>query len=440
MLNVTITPHREMLPADSAEQKLFLMLKLQPTKEAAKSRPSTAFTFIIDTSGSMDEPLAGGKTKREAVIESLQGLIRQTGLLTQNDRIAIVQFHEKASTLIGLTPATEVQQIESAINQLRNYSGGTMMGLGLSQALKLLSGKDMASRRALLFTDGDTFDEEDCRELVQEFSKNNIPITALGFGDEFNEDLLSALSDTTGGVPFHVVPHQGAGTAIAIADLPNHILEEFKSAQQEVITNLAMTVRTVKGVKLTRVARVYPSLAEFPMEPEPYPIGNAASNDETVFILEFNLESRIASRIRLAQLGLTYDVPGQNRRGELPLQNVVVEFVAGQMAVQVDQEVMGYVQQSNITQLVNDAARIAEHNPEGAQEKLEMARRMTVRLGNQDMADSLGQAQDELRKTRKLSSGTRKTVKLGSKGKTVRINTDANDLPSDEEIRRATGT
>jgi Ca-activated chloride channel homolog len=440
MLNVTITPHREMLPAESAEQKLFLMLKLRPTKEASTSRPSTAFTFIIDTSGSMDEQIDSGETKREAVIESLHGLIQQSGILTQNDQIAIVEFHEQASTLIGLTPATEVQQLGNAINELRNYSGGTMMGLGLHQTLKLLSGENMASRRALLFTDGETFDEEECRELASEFAKHNIPITALGFGDDFNEDLLSSLSDTTGGVPFHVVPHQGAGTAIAIADLPNHILKEFKSAQQEVITNLAMTVRTVKGVKLTRVARVYPSLAEFPMKPEPYPIGNAASNDQTVFILEFNLESRIASRIRLAQLGLTYDVPGQNRRGELPLQNVVVEFVAGQMAIQVDQEVMGYVQQSNITQLVNEAAQIAEYNPEGAQEKLEMARRMTVRLGNQDMADSLGQAQDELHKTRKLSSGTRKTVKLGSKGKTVRINTDANDLPSDEEIRRATGT
>jgi Ca-activated chloride channel homolog len=440
MLNVTITPHREMLPADSAAQKLFLMLKLKPTQEVAKTRPSTSFTFVIDTSGSMDEPLSGGKTKREAVIESLHQLVRQSALLSSSDRIALVQFHEKASKLIELTPATETQRLESAIDQLRNYSGGTMMGLGLHQALELLSSKDMASRRALLFTDGDTFDEDDCRELAQQFAKANVPITALGFGDEFNEDLLSYLSDTSGGVPFHVVPNQAAGTAIAIADLPSRILEEFKTAQQEVITNLAMTVRTVKGVNLTRVARVYPSLAEFPLEPAPYAIGNAASDDETVFILEFNLESRGASRIRLAQLGLTYDVPGQNRRGELPLQNVVVEFVSGQMAVQVDQEVMGYVQQSNITQLVNDAARIAEHNPEQAQEKLEMARRMTVRLGNQDMADSLGQAQDELRKTRKLSSGTRKTVKLGSKGKTVRINTDVNDLPSDEEIRRATGT
>ena len=440
MLNVTLIPHREMLPADSSVQKLFLMLKLRPTQEVAKTRPSTAFTFVIDTSSSMDATLSGGKTKREAVIESLQRLIQQSNLLTSSDRIALVEFHEEASTLIDLTPATETHKLEKAINQLRNYSGGTMMGSGLSQALKLLAGKDMASRRALLFTDGDTFDEGDCRELAQEFAKQNIPITALGFGEEFNEDLLSSLSGTTGGVPFHVVPNQGAGTAISIADLPTHILSEFKLAQQEVITNLAMTVRTVKGVRLTRVIRVYPSQAEFTLDSDPHPIGNAASNDETVFILEFDLESRAVSRIRLAQLGLTYDVPGQNRRGELPPQNVVVEFVSGQMAIQVDQEVMGYVQQSNITQLVNDAARIAEQNPEQAQEKLEMAHRMTVRLGNQDMADSLEQAQDELRKTRKLSPGTKKTVKLGSKGKTVRMNSDVNDLPSEEEIRRATGT
>jgi Ca-activated chloride channel homolog len=425
MLNVNIALHREFLPADAAGQKIFLMLKLKPTLDVAESRPATEFTFIIDTSGSMDEAIDSCKTRREAVIESLQGLIHQSDLLTPSDHIALVQFNDKASTLIGLTPATEVQQLEQAINQLRNYSGGTMIGLGLSQALRLLSGKDMASRRALLFTDGETFDEDDCWEMARQFANHNIPITALGFGDVFNEDLLSFLGDITGGRPFHVVPRQTTGTAIAIADLPSHILAEFKSAQKEVITNLAMTIRTVKGVQLTRVARVYPSLAEFSLEREPYPIGNAASNDETVFILEFNLNSRPVSRMRFAQLGLTFDVPGQGRRGELPLQNVVVEFVAGPIAVQSDPEVMGYVQQSNIPKLVNKAVWMAKYNnPEQVQENLEIAQRITQRLGNHDMADSLEQAQDELRMTGKLSSGTSKTIKLGSNGKTVRIDTD----------------
>ncbi len=460
MLNVQIAPHREFLPADSSEQKLFVMLKLRPKKEVANTRPPTTFVFLIDTSGSMREVVVGevvptgntftvdgqeymgvtgGETKIDIVIESLNRLIH-SGKLSASDRIAIVKFDDSASTLIQLTPATQTSQLESAIEQLRDFSGGTRMGLGLRGALSLLSGQSMTIRRTLLFTDGQTFDEDVCRAIASEFASNNTPITALGVG-EFNENLLTYLSDTTGGIPLHIVAEENpGGAAVSISKLPDTIIQEFTQAQQEVITNLALTVKTVKGVKLTRIVRAYPSQAEFSLTQDPYPIGNAVGNDETVFILEFSMESRAASRVRIAQLGLTYDVPGQNRRGELPPANLLVQFVAGQVAAQVDQEVMGYVQQCNISQLVGDATRIAESNPQKAQELLETARRMTVRIGNDAMTQSLNQAQDELRKTRRLSDGTRKTVKMGSKGKTVKMGGDINDELSEEQIRNLSGT
>jgi Ca-activated chloride channel family protein len=460
MLNVQIAPHREFLPADSSEQKLFVMLKLRPKKEVANTRPPTTFVFLIDTSGSMREVVVGevvptgntfmvdgqeymgvtgGETKIGIVIESLNRLIH-SGKLTASDRIAIVKFDDSASTLIQLTPATQTSQLESAIEQLREFSGGTRMGAGLRGALSLLSGQNMTIRRTLLFTDGQTFDEDVCRAIASEFASNNTPITALGVG-EFNENLLTYLSDTTGGIPLHIVAEENpGGAAVSISKLPDTIIQEFTQAQQEVITNLALTVKTVKGVKLTRIVRAYPSQAEFSLTQDPYPIGNAVGNDETVFILEFSIESRVASRVRIAQLGLTYDVPGQNRRGELPPANLLVQFVAGQVAAQVDQEVMGYVQQCNISQLVGDATRIAESNPQKAQELLEIARLMTVRIGNDAMTQSLYQAQDELRKTRRLSDGTRKTVKMGSKGKTVKMGGDINDELSEEQIRNLSGT
>ena len=460
MLNVAIAPHREFLPADAPEQKLFVMLKLRPTKEVASTRPSTTFAFVIDTSGSMYEAVAGdpqptGRTfqidgnqyqevtgvesKIDIVIQSLLNLIR-SGKLNQSDRVSIVQFDDQASTIIGLTPATEVSKLEDAIAKLSNFSGGTRMGLGLRQALNMLSNQDMTCRRTLLFTDGQTFDEEQCRDLAKQFATNNIPIAALGVG-EYNEELLISLSDTTGGRLLHIVPENATGTQVSITDLPQAIAEEFNQAQQEVITNLAMTVKTVKGVKLTRIVRAYPSQAEFPLTQEPYHIGNAAANDETVFILEFAVESRAASRVRIAQIGLTYDVPGQNRRGELPPQNLVAQFVAGQnFSAQVDQEVMSYVQQCNIAQLVGEATKVAEQNPQRAEELLETARRMTQRIGNQAMAESLTEAQEELRKTRRISSGTSKTIKMGSKGKTVRIGGDINDVLLEDQIRQLSGT
>lgn len=460
MLNVSITPHRDFLPADANEQKLFLMLKLRPTKQVASSRPPTNIAFVIDTSGSMYSVVAGepqltgntfqadgqqwqaaigGKSKIDIVIESLQSLLH-SGKLDANDSISIIQFDDQATTLISSTPATETSQLEAAILRLKDFSGGTRMGLGLKQALQALDDQSMASRRTLLFTDGQTVDEDLCHELAKDFAIANIPMLALGVGD-FNEDLLNRLSDVTGGKPFHVVPGAATGTAVSILDFPNTIATEIGLVQQEVITNLALTVKTVKGASLTRVLRAYPSQAEFPLNQDPHVIGNALANDETVFILEFTIASRPASRIRIAQLGLTYDVPGQNRRGELELQNVVVQFVAGQnLAVQVNQEVMGYVQQSNIAQVITEATRIAEQNPQRAEELLETARRMTKRLGNTEMTESLTSAQDELRKTRRISSGTRKTIKMGSKSKTVKMVHDINNELSEEEIRKASGT
>ncbi|MBE9170683.1 VWA domain-containing protein [Pleurocapsales cyanobacterium LEGE 06147] len=461
MLNITLTPHREFLPADSPAQKLFIMLKLRPTKEVANTRPSTTFAFLIDTSGSMYEVVAGepqptgqtfrvddrdymgvtgGETKIDIVIKSLQELI-WSGKLNESDRISLVQFDDQASTLVGLTPATEISQLQSAVDGLRNFSGGTCMGKGMSLALSLLSNQNMTSRRALIFTDGEAFDEVECRELAQKFAQNGIPITALGVGD-YNEDLLLYLSDKTGGCAFHIVPENATGAnQVSITDLPKIIFEQVKEAQKEVINNLTLNVRTVEGVKLNRVTRVYPNLAEFSLTQQPYPIGAALGDDDTIFILEFDVDSRATSRVRIAQLGLTYDVPGQKRRGELTPQNVVVQFIVGQNgAAQVDQEVMGYVQQRNIAQLVGDATKVADSNPQEAERLLETARRLTVKIGNKAMEESLNDAQDELRKTRKLSAGTRKTVKMGSKGKTVKMDDDLNDRLSDEQIRAISGT
>jgi len=461
MLNVNITPHREFLPADTASQKMFLMLKLRPSRDVAASRPSTTFTFVIDTSGSMYEVVTGdieetgetfmvdgkeymgvtgGKTKIDIVMESLYALIR-SGRLTASDRVAIVQFDDTASTLITLTPATQINQLEQAIGQLRNFSGGTRMALGMKEAIKLLATQNMTSRRTLLFTDGQTSDEDQCRDLAIQFASNNIPITALGVGD-YDENLLIHLSDTTGGRCFPVVADENTrnSNAVSITKLPSTIIEEFQNAQQDVITNLALSVQMVKGVRLNRIVRAYPDQAEFPLTQSPYPIGNATANDETIFILEFEIDSRPASRMRLAQLGLTYEIPGQNRRGELPATNVVVQFLAGQMAAQVDPEVMGYVQQCNITDLVKEATKIADRNPEQAGELLEKAKRLTQRLGNTSMTQSLNSVQDELRKTRKISSDTRKTVKMGAKGKTVKMGEDINDELNEAKIREISGT
>jgi Ca-activated chloride channel family protein len=164
-------------------------------------------------------------------------------------------------------------------------------------------------------------------------------------------------------------------------------------------------------------------------------------NDETIFILEFTIESHVASRARIAQLGLTYDIPGENQRGELQPENLVVQFMAGtNFTAQVDREVMGYMQQCNIVGMIDNATRLADQNPRRAAEMLETARRITKQIVNDAIASELVVAKDELRRTRKISDRTRKTLKMGSKSKTVKMPSDIYDELSETEIRQASGT
>jgi Ca-activated chloride channel family protein len=252
---------------------------------------------------------------------------------------------------------------------------------------------------------------------------------------------LINLSDATAGRLFPVVPDATDGLGVSIEALPEQIIDEYARAQEDVITNINLTVKTVKDVQLSRLVRAYPEQAELSLKNDPYLLGNATAYDQTIFILEFTLNSRPAARTRLAQLGLTYDIPGKNRRGEVQPQNVIVEFVSGQMGAQVNQEVMGYLQQCNLAQMVRQATQVAESNPEQADKLLENALRMTQKIGNERMTRSLADIQSELRKTRKISPESRKTVKMGAKGKTVKLSEeDLQQGLSDEQIRKITGT
>jgi len=66
---------------------------------------------------------------------------------------------------------------------------------------------------------------------------------------------------------------------------------------------------------------------------------------------------------------------------------------------------------------------------------------MTQRIGNKMMTVVLDRAAAELNQTGTLSADTAKTVRIGVKTQTVKLQeTQSNSgLPSDDEIRRLTG-
>ncbi len=466
MLNIQLKPHRNALKSGSTEaQKLFAMLKLIPDAEAAATRAPLALALVIDTSASMqafaDQDAARQLAKNAAPIGNVVDGGTYKGydlnlptLLDQaisaahamvddphfapNDRIALVHFDDDARVLLPLTPVSNRAGIHAAIELLRDYAGGTHMGKGLQTALGELGklGPEVA-KRAIVFTDGATFDEEECIAAMPEFARLNIPFIGVGFGEEYNDDLLKQLADATLGKPYGIRD---------IQDFAALIGAEVAQTAREVVTNLRATISTVKGVSIDSISRVAPSLNDVDTAQKPFLLGNIERGDFTVFIIEMTISGleRPPARARVAQVGLVATAPGLNKVTEFPPQDLFVLFTPDEAATaQVDPEVISYVQQKNVGKMVGEAMRTVALNPGQARQTLQIAAGMTQRIGNGAATQMLQGALDELDKTGTISVATNKTVALGVRTKTVRtaaMGDGGTGGLSPDEIRKLTGT
>jgi Ca-activated chloride channel family protein len=448
-------------------QKVFAMLKLIPSLEVAGTRAPLALAFVVDTSTSMrsfvDQEAAvraawrrggaknvsvdGGNyrsldvdmpTLLDQAIEAAHAMIDDARLLP-SDEVCVIHFDDDAQVLLPLTPLSQKAQAHAAIEELRNFAGETRMALGLRAAMQeMRRASHETAKRVFVLTDGATADERDCHALLPQMGALNAPLIGIGFGEEYNEALLAQMADATSGRPYHLRQ---------MSDLVREVLErEVGQTAREVVTDLQLDIGVVKGVQLDKIHRAHPSLGEVSLSHRPYRLGNIAAGDYTVFILEFSVSGamRPPSRARLAQLKLSGSTPGAaSTRRELPPLEIVMEFTADEAATaQIDPEVIGYVQQKNVGQLVEDAVAAAPRNPEKARQTLEVAASMTRKLGNETLTQMLDNAAGELNQTGAISPQTRKTVALGTRTKTVRtaaVGDEATDL-SAEEIRRLSGT
>jgi len=456
MLQMTAKPHRAFLRANAGPQKLFVMLKLLPSLEAAKTRPHVNLAVVMDTSGSMREPAPGadvravptdpvtvdgktynatfeGSTKLDVAMSAVRRLIESPNL-GEGDLITLIQFDDDSKVVAQGDPVRDRATLLAGIDQLAEFSGGTQMGKGLRSAVDALDDDDTVARKVLLLTDGLAVDEEECRAAAGALAELRSPIVALGVGEEYNEDLLSDVCSISLGTPYDLRDMTG---------LPELFETELGSTANQVVSDVRMTLRTVRGVALASATRAYPSLSDIDITRDPVVLGNIEAGDHTVFVLELDVPERPPVRARIGQVGITYLVPAQGYRGEIDIQDLVIEFTDDEaLTAQVDAEVMGYVQQRNVDNLVRQATEQAKTNPEQASKTLQVARSMTQRLGNRSMTQALGRAEDELKSSGTIAVGTRKTIKLGARSKTVKADGPdqvLDNLPTEEEIKRLTG-
>ena len=159
--------------------------------------PPSNLVFLIDVSGSMDEP-----NKLPLLKASFKMLVEQ---LRAQDQVAIVVYAGAAGLVLESTSGSEKREIIEALDRLE-AGGSTAGGAGINLAYKIAKEhfKTNGNNRIILATDGDfnvgESSNASMERLVEEKRKAGIFLTVLGFGmGNYKDSKMEILADKGNG-------------------------------------------------------------------------------------------------------------------------------------------------------------------------------------------------------------------------------------------------
>jgi Ca-activated chloride channel family protein len=194
-----------------------------------KDRPASNLVFLLDVSGSMNQP-----NKLPLVKKSMQMLVENLG---ENDRVAIVVYAGASGMVLPSTSCDHREDVLAALERLQ-AGGSTNGGAGIQLAYQTAVANFIkgGTNRVILATDGDfnvgISDRGQLTRLIEEKAKSGVFLTVLGFG---NGNLQDAMLEQISG--------KGNGTYAYIDSL-----REAKKVMVEQIGGTLLTI--AKDVKI----------------------------------------------------------------------------------------------------------------------------------------------------------------------------------------------
>jgi Ca-activated chloride channel family protein len=198
-------------------------------------------SVVIDRSGSMSgDKLINAKRAAKHLIDQLN----------PNDYVSIVMYDDRVNLVHPTTVAVNRHLIKSKIDAITTRGGTNLMGgaqLGYDEVKR--NYKEGYINRVLLLSDGlaneGITDPQQIQKIVRtQNNTNGISISTFGLGNDYNEDLMTAMAENgTGNYYFISNPQSIAG-----------IFERELNGLKEVVAqNAKVTITLPENVNVTRV-------------------------------------------------------------------------------------------------------------------------------------------------------------------------------------------
>jgi Ca-activated chloride channel family protein len=233
------------LLAVEGEHTVHAMLELvAPTAEVEGERPALDLALVIDLSGSMAGP------KLDHTKDAASYLVRR---LTKDDKLVLVTYDDQVDLLASLGTKDQ-SELLALISQIfpggsTNLSGGWLKG---AEELKRAAGE--GPRKVLLLTDGlanhGITDATALVGIATNLQGSGVGTTTIGYGEHFNEELLTSIADAAGGKSYF---------AASPEDAPAIFAQEFEDLASMVAQNLSVEIRPSDEVKVLGILNEYPA-------------------------------------------------------------------------------------------------------------------------------------------------------------------------------------
>jgi len=226
----------ELAPAPWNAQRQLLLIGIQGYRVPAAEIPASNLVFLIDTSGSMDEP-----DKLPLLKASLKQLVRE---LRKQDRVAIVTYAGSAGVALPSTAGDQHATITAAIDSLGaggSTNGGAGIELAYAQAEQgFIKG---GVNRVILATDGDfnvgTVSEEALKTTIEDHRKSGVALTTLGFGEGNYNDAMAVMLADAGNGSHHYIDSLQEGRRVLVDEMSATLLTIARDVKIQVEFNPA---------------------------------------------------------------------------------------------------------------------------------------------------------------------------------------------------------
>ena len=360
-----------------------VLVKMIGSGMAMGARMPLNLCLILDRSGSMEgPPMDYMKRACSYVVD----------LLEPNDVLSIVAFTDQAEVVMPARRVVNKQLIKQHIDMLMVGNTTDLYGgiqFGANQIASVAAPGYV--NRALLFTDGEpTAGTKDFASIVGQVAEQKtrgITITALGFGMEYNEELLAAIAKRSGGNYYYITRPEL---------IPEIFRKELETLMNVVARNVKMRVHLSRWVQ---VRQIYNKLPSFGNRSAEVTLADLERGQTQSAILELELGNRPGGKYRVAKVEVVYDdcITG---RTESVTGDVIVEFTNDEslIASGVNDQVMREIEVAEASRNLEKTVmgmRTQQVSPADAVRELEKTKMMLVQQGKtlqaQDIQNAINQ-------------------------------------------------